>query len=72
MGSVSMGAVIILSGGTDSVTLLYRSLHKYKPLHAFSFNYGSKHNARELEFARWHCTNLNIQHQTISLVLPFK
>lgn len=37
--------------------------------HAVSFNYGAKHNLRELPFAKLHCEKLGIGHQIIEL--PF-
>jgi len=57
--------VIILSGGMDSVTLLYDQQERIAL--AVSFDYGSKHNARELPFARLHCERLGIPHITIPL-----
>ena len=38
-------SVLILSGGVDSVTLLYDEQERIAL--AISFDYGSKHNARE-------------------------
>lgn len=57
--------LIVLSGGMDSVTLLYE--YQDSLALAVSFDYGSKHNARELPFARLHCERLGIEHLTISL-----
>ena len=57
--------LIVLSGGMDSVTLLYE-YHASLAL-AVSFDYGSKHNARELPYARLHCERLGIEHLTIPL-----
>ncbi|MCQ2607809.1 MAG: 7-cyano-7-deazaguanine synthase QueC [Bacteroidales bacterium] len=58
-------SVIILSGGMDSVTLL----HEYKDsiALAISFNYGSKHNEKEIPFAKMHCEQLGIKHIVISM-----
>lgn len=58
-----MKSVLIVSGGMDSITLLYDK----RPSHALSFDYGSKHNTKELEFAREHCQALGIEHHVISL-----
>lgn len=58
-------AVIILSGGLDSVTLLYDQ--KDRIALALTFDYGSKHNAREIPFARLHCERLGIPHVVIPL-----
>lgn len=57
--------LIVLSGGMDSVTLLYEYQDSLSL--AVSFDYGSKHNARELPFARLHCERLGIEHLTIPL-----
>ncbi|MGN0213384.1 MAG: 7-cyano-7-deazaguanine synthase QueC [Muribaculaceae bacterium] len=58
-------AVIVLSGGMDSVTLL----HDYKDIIALAvtFNYGSNHNKREIEYAKLHCQRLGIKHIIIPL-----
>ena len=58
-------SVLILSGGVDSVTLLYDERERIAL--AISFDYGSKHNAREIPFARWHCERLGIRHIVIPL-----
>ena len=58
-------SVIIVSGGMDSVTLLYE--RKDDIALAISFDYGSKHNAKEIPFARLHCKRLGIEHITIPL-----
>ena len=58
-------SVIILSGGMDSVTLLYDQQERIAL--AVSFDYGSKHNAKEIPFAQWHCQQLGIPHIVIPL-----
>lgn len=58
-------SLIVLSGGMDSVTLLYEQ--KDRIALALSFDYGSNHNAREIECARWHCNHLGVEHIVISL-----
>jgi len=57
--------VLILSGGMDSTTLLYD--YQERIALAVSFDYGSKHNAREIPFARLHCERLGIRHIVIPL-----
>ena len=51
-------AILILSGGMDSTTLL----HEYKDriAMAVTFDYGSNHNAREIKCARINCEMLDI------------
>ena len=58
-------AVIILSGGMDSVTLLHDK--KEEIALAVTFDYGSNHNKREAEFAAYHCKELGIEHIIIPL-----
>lgn len=58
-------SVIIVSGGMDSITLLYD--HKDEIALGISFDYGSNHNAREIPFAKMHCEKLGIKHITINL-----
>ena len=57
--------LIVLSGGMDSVTLLYE--YQANIALAISFDYGSKHNAQEIPYARLHCERLGIEHLTIPL-----
>lgn len=58
-------SVIIVSGGMDSITMLY----EFKDCIALgiSFDYGSNHNAREIPYAKLHCERLGIRHITINL-----
>lgn len=58
-------SIIILSGGMDSVTLLH--YRKDRIALAVSFDYGSNHNAREIECARKQCEMLGIEHLVIPL-----
>ena len=58
-------SIIILSGGMDSVTLLYDQ-KDYIAL-AVTFDYGSNHNKREAELAAYHCKQLGIEHLIIPL-----
>ena len=58
-------SLIILSGGMDSVTMLHD--HKEEIALAVSFDYGSNHNAREIECAAYHCKLLGIKHIVIPL-----
>ena len=58
-------AVIILSGGLDSVTLLHYK--KDDIALALSFDYGSNHNAKEIACAKRQCALLGIPHIVIPL-----
>ena len=58
-------SVLIVSGGMDSITMLYE--YKDRIAIGLSFDYGSNHNAREIPFARMHCERLGIRHIVINL-----
>jgi 7-cyano-7-deazaguanine synthase len=60
-------SAIILSGGMDSVTMLYDRQKEIEL--AITFDYGSNHAKKEIECAKWHCNKLNIEH--IIIELPF-
>ena len=49
----------------DSITMLYDC--KERIALAVTFDYGSKHNAREMVFAKMHCERLGIPHLVIPL-----
>lgn len=59
--------VVLLSGGMDSVTALYHAAAEAEVVACLSFHYGSKHNDRELQFARWHAEKLGVPQHTVSL-----
>ncbi|MBP3298601.1 MAG: 7-cyano-7-deazaguanine synthase QueC [Muribaculaceae bacterium] len=58
-------SVLILSGGMDSTTMLYDYADRIAV--AVSFDYGSNHNAREIECARVNCRKLGVEHLIIPL-----
>lgn len=58
--------VLILSGGLDSTTILYKLLSEGKEVHALSFNYGQK-ASRELDFAKRTCEKNNVVHHIINM-----
>jgi len=59
-------AVIILSGGLDSTTLLYDIKKQGYETYALSFDYNQKHK-KELECATQTCEKLNIPHKILDL-----
>jgi 7-cyano-7-deazaguanine synthase len=59
--------VVLLSGGMDSVTCLYHVAESREIMGTISFDYGSKHNAREIPYAQYHSKKLGIPHITIPL-----
>ena len=58
-------SIIVVSGGMDSVTLLYDK--KDEIAFGLSFDYGSNHNHNELPLAAMHCERLGIPHVVIPL-----
>ena len=58
-------SLIIVSGGMDSITLLYD--RKDSIALALSFDYGSNHNSREIPYAQLHCQRLGIRHIVIPI-----
>lgn len=64
-----MKTFVLLSGGMDSVTALHWAARGHELSGAVSFHYGSKHNDRELEQARWQVARLGIRHEVVHL--PF-
>lgn len=66
-------AVIIVSGGMDSITLLHKIAREYLPenILAITFNYGSRHNTMEIPMAMNQCIKLGIDHKIIDMVQIF-
>ncbi|MBE6221877.1 MAG: 7-cyano-7-deazaguanine synthase QueC [Bacteroidales bacterium] len=60
-----MKGLLIYSGGLDSTTLLYE--YKDSIDLAVTFDYGSKHNAKEIACAKENCRRLGIRHLIIPL-----
>lgn len=59
--------VVLVSGGMDSVVALYHARLEDEVVGALSFDYGSKHNHKEIPFAAHHCARLGVPHRVISL-----
>ncbi len=64
-----MDVVVLCSGGMDSVTALVWAARHHRVAAALSFDYGAKHNAREIPFAAEQARRLGVPHQVIAL--PF-
>lgn len=62
-------ALILLSGGLDSTVALYWARQHHEVIGTVSFDYGSKHNDKEITLAIWHSSQLGIPHDTVAL--PF-
>ncbi len=65
MDQTSKDSILVLSGGMDSTTMLYEYASEIAL--AVSFNYGSNHNAREIDCAAENCRRLGIEHIVIPL-----
>ncbi len=63
---MSEKAVIIVSGGIDSTTLLYKTLIKGHEVNTLTFLYGQRH-VKEAEYAENICLNLGVPHKTVDL-----
>ena len=63
--AIKKNSLMVLSGGMDSVTMLYEYASSIEL--AVNFTYGSNHNERELECARYHCDKLGIELLVIDL-----
>lgn len=57
--------IIVVSGGVDSITLLYDKQSEIGL--ALTFRYGSNHEANEVPCAEYHCQKLGIEHKVIDL-----
>ena len=64
-----MKALVLLSGGMDSTTALHWARREHEVVGAVGFDYGSKHNAKELAFATWQCGHLDVWLDKVEL--PF-
>lgn len=53
-------AIVILSGGADSVTTLYYAIKKGYDVSCLNFNYGQNHYLMESKEAKWHCNKLGV------------
>ncbi len=63
-----MKVIVLLSGGMDSTVAFYQARAEgHEVLAGVSFDYGSKHNHREIPFAKWHCQESKIRHETVKL-----
>jgi 7-cyano-7-deazaguanine synthase len=59
--------LVLLSGGLDSTVLLHECVARGGRVAAVSFDYGSKHNRRELACAARQCRRLRVPHTVMAL-----
>jgi 7-cyano-7-deazaguanine synthase len=64
-----MKVVVLCSGGMDSVTALHWARRHHDVRAAVSFDYGSKHNPRELPCAAEQARALGVPHEVVELPL---
>src|SRR5437899_11846024 len=62
-----MKVVVLCSGGMDSVAALYWAKRAHDVAAVVSFDYGSKHNHREIPFAAEHAGRLGVRHEIVPL-----
>jgi len=62
-----MKVVVLCSGGMDSVTALHWARREHEVVAAVSFDYGAKHNHRELPLAAEQAARLGVRHEVIPL-----
>lgn len=62
-----MKVVVLCSGGMDSVTALHWARQEHTIGAVVSFDYGAKHNHREIPFAAEHARLVGARHELIAL-----
>src|SRR3954467_4745469 len=62
-----MKTLVLLSGGMDSVTALHWAAREHEVVGTVSFDYGSKHNGKEIPMAAWQAAKLGVPHEVIAL-----
>ena len=64
-------ALVILSGGMDSTTLLYDVVNRGYDTKAISFNYGQNHS-KEIQLAAQTCARLEVPHKIVDIAFMGK
>lgn len=64
-------AVVLLSGGLDSATVLYVAKEEEYPCYCLSFDYGQRHR-KELECAKQIARKANCPWEIVSFTLPWR
>lgn len=60
-------ALVVFSGGMDSTVAVYWALKNYREVETLSFNYNSKHNNMEYQYALKTCEKLGLKNTRIDL-----
>ena len=63
---MNMKIIQVISGGMDSVAMLYYLHNKHKNIKCLSINYNQKHK-KEIAFASYHCKKLGIEHKVVDI-----
>ncbi len=64
---IPMKVVVLCSGGMDSVTALHWARREHDVTAVLSFDYGAKHNHREIPRAAAHARDLGLRHEVVAL-----
>jgi len=59
--------VVLISGGMDSVTALFEARQTHDVVAGLSFDYGAKHNHKEIPLAAAQCAKAGVPHRVIRL-----
>ncbi|MBP7948039.1 MAG: 7-cyano-7-deazaguanine synthase QueC [Verrucomicrobiales bacterium] len=62
-----MKVCVLVSGGLDSVTALHHLAREQQVVSTLTFDYGAKHNPREIPCAAAQCAGLGLAHRVIPL-----
>lgn len=62
-----MKVIVLCSGGMDSVTALHWARREHTVVAVLSFDYGSKHNHREIPLAAEHAAAAGLRHEIVRL-----
>ncbi len=62
-----MRVIVLCSGGMDSVTALHWARREHTVVAALTFDYGSKHNPREIPLAAEHAGAAGLRHEIVRL-----
>lgn len=62
-----MNVVVLCSGGMDSVVALHWAWREHVVVAAVSFDYGAKHNYREIPFAAEQAALAGVRHEVVTL-----
>jgi len=62
-----MKVIVLCSGGMDSTTALHWARREHTVVATMSFDYGAKHNHRELPFAAEQARSAGLRHEVVGL-----